>query len=404
MRRARELASARATPGDAVSTLGAERSRLGAPSARVAASSFFLVLGVAMSTWASLVPFAKARLGLDDAGLGGVLFVFGLGTIVSTIAAPALIRRFGSRATLIVVSAALALFLPLLAIVPSSFVLATLLFGFGACTGLTGVTANAQAIVVETASGRAIMSSFHALFSIGGLAGAGLSSVAMRAGLSMQQWTVIVSAVLVLLIALQYRGLVRDRADRTEQALRTAMPPMPVLVIGAMTLVLYLAEGAVLDWGAVFLHEYREYDVAAAALGYAAFSIAMAAGRLLGDRIVVRLGPVTVVRYGSAVAAAGFAILVFLPWPPAGLLGCALIGVGASNVVPTLISSSARVSSYPTAAAVSAVAAMGTIGLIAGPALIGFLAKATSLPVALGFLAALLLAVSLKAGAVLRES
>lgn len=357
-----------------------------------------------MSTWASLVPFSKARLGLDDAGLGGVLFVFGLGTIVSTIAAPALIRRVGSRATLIVASAALALFLPLLAVAPSSFALASLLFGFGACTGLTGVTANAQAIVVETASGRAIMSSFHALFSIGGLAGAGLSSVAMRAGLSMQQWTVIVSAVLVLLIALQYRGLVRDRADRTEQALRTAMPPMPVLVIGAMTLALYLAEGAVLDWGAVFLHEYREYDVAAAALGYAAFSIAMAAGRLLGDRIVVRLGPVTVVRYGSAVAAAGFAILVFLPWPPAALIGCALIGIGASNVVPTLISSSARVSSFPAAAAVSAVAAMGTIGLIAGPALIGFLAKATSLPVALGLLAALLLAVSLKAGAVLRES
>ena len=404
MRRARELASARATPGDAISTQDAERSRLGAPSARVAASSFFLVLGVAMSTWASLVPFSKARLGLDDAGLGGVLFVFGLGTIVSTIAAPALIRRVGSRATLIVASAALALFLPLLAVAPSSFALASLLFGFGACTGLTGVTANAQAIVVETASGRAIMSSFHALFSIGGLAGAGLSSVAMRAGLSMQQWTVIVSAVLVLLIALQYRGLVRDRADRTEQALRTAMPPMPVLVIGAMTLALYLAEGAVLDWGAVFLHEYREYDVAAAALGYAAFSIAMAAGRLLGDRIVVRLGPVTVVRYGSAVAAAGFAILVFLPWPPAALIGCALIGIGASNVVPTLISSSARVSSFPAAAAVSAVAAMGTIGLIAGPALIGFLAKATSLPVALGLLAALLLAVSLKAGAVLRES
>jgi fucose permease len=367
------------------------------PSARAAASSFFLVLGVASATWAALVPFVKARLALDEARLGGVLLVFGLGTVVSTVAAPLLIRRFGSRATLIAVGSALALFLPLLAAAPSTFVLAALLFGFGACTGLTGVTANAQAIVVEAASGRSLMSSFHALFSIGGLAGAGSASVALRAGLSMQQWTLLVAAALVLLIAVQHRGLVRDRVDRVAASRSTAMPPMPVLVVGVMTMALYLAEGAVLDWGAVFLHEYREYDVAAAALGYAAFSVAMAAGRLLGDRIVARLGPVAVVRYGSIVAAAGFAIFVLLPWAPAGLIGCALIGVGASNVVPTLISSSARVSSFPTAAAVSAVAAMGTIGLIAGPALIGFLAKATSLSLALGLLAVVLLAVALNA-------
>ena len=398
-----EAANARTSVVAEAKPVRAEGIRPRVASARVSASSFFLVLGLAMSTWAALVPYVKARLDLDEARLGGVLFVFGLGTIVSTVAAPALIRRFGSRATLIVVSAALALFLPFLAAAPSSFVLAALLFGFGACTGLTGVTANAQAIVVETASGRAIMSSFHALFSIGGLAGAGLSSVALRAGLSMQLWTIVVSAALMLLIAVQHRGLARDRADRAEQAKRPAIPPMPVLVVGVMTLALYLAEGAVLDWGAVFLHEYRDYDVAAAALGYAAFSVAMAAGRLLGDRIVARLGPVTVVRYGSVIAAAGFAVLVFVHWAPAGLLGCALIGIGASNVVPTLISSSARVSSFPTAAAVAAVAAMGTIGLIAGPALIGFLAKATSLPIALGLLAAVLLAVALKSGAVARR-
>jgi fucose permease len=295
------------------------------------------------------------------------------------------------------------MFLPLLAAAPSTSMLAALLFGFGACTGVTGVTANAQAILVETASGRSIMSSFHALFSIGGLAGAASSSVALRAGLSMQQWTILVAAALLLLIAVQHRGLVSDGVDRAADSGRTGMPPLPVLVVGAMTMALYLAEGAVLDWVAVFLHEYRGYDVAAAALGYAAFSVAMAIGRLVGDRIVARLGPVAVVRNGSIVAAAGFATLVFLPWAPAGLFGCAIIGLGASNVVPTLISSSARVSSFPAAAAVSAVAAMGTIGLIAGPALIGFLAKATSLSVALGLLVAVLLAVALRAGAVTRE-
>jgi fucose permease len=161
-----------------------------------------------------------------------------------------------------------------------------------------------------------------------------------------------------------------------------------------MTIALYLAEGAVLDWGAVFLHEYRGYAMTTAALGYAAFSVAMATGRLLGDRIVDRLGPVTVVRFGSLLAGAGFLVLVLAPSPAAGLVGCALIGLGASNVVPTLMSASVRVSDMATASAVSTVAAMGTVGLIAGPALIGFVAQGTSLRIALAGLSALLLAVA----------
>jgi MFS family permease len=160
-----------------------------------------------------------------------------------------------------------------------------------------------------------------------------------------------------------------------------------------MTFVLYLSEGAVLDWGAVFFHEVRGYEVATAALGYAAFSITMAGGRLFGDRIVARLGAVTVLRAGTAVAAAGFLTMVLGRAPGVGLLGCALIGLGASNVVPTLISAAARVSDLPTGTAVSTVAAMGTAGLIAGPALIGFLSQRTGLAIALGGLAAMLLAV-----------
>jgi MFS family permease len=167
-----------------------------------------------------------------------------------------------------------------------------------------------------------------------------------------------------------------------------------------MTFVLYLSEGAVLDWGAVFFHEIRGYEVATAALGYAAFSITMAGGRLFGDRIVARFGAVTVVRGGTIVAALGFLTTVLGRSPAVGLLGCALIGLGASNVVPTLISASARVSSLPTSTAVSTVAAMGTAGLIAGPALIGFLSQRTGLAVALGGLALMLVAVSAAANVV----
>jgi predicted MFS family arabinose efflux permease len=362
---------------------------------RRATGAFFGLLGVAVSTWAALVPFAKAQLGLDEATLGSILLAFGSGTIVATVAASPLTRRYGSRTLLVVGGAALCFLLPLLAHAPSATALALLLFWFGAFVGIIGVAANAQAIAVQTAMGRPVMSSFHAMFSLGGLAGAAGNSLLLHLGFSPLACAIDVSAVLILLIATQGEGLGPDLPAVSPRALhvRRGIPPLPVLFVGLMTLALYLSEGSIVDWGAVYFHELRGYSAATAALGYAAFSITMAGGRLGGDRIVERLGPVTVVRYGAILAAIGFFVMVFAPGPWLGLAGCALIGLGASNVVPTLISASARVSDYPTAAAVSTTVAMGTTGLIAGPALIGFMAQSTGLAIALAGLAVLLLVV-----------
>jgi predicted MFS family arabinose efflux permease len=363
---------------------------------RRATGAFFGLLGVAVSTWAALVPFAKAQLGLDEATLGSILLAFGCGTIVATVASAPLARRYGSRRLLVVAASALCFTLPLLAHAPSATALAVLLFWFGAFVGIIGVAANAQAITVQTAMGRPVMSSFHAMFSLGGLAGAAGNSALLGLGFSPLACAIDVSAVLVLVIATQAEGLNPDLPDveaKERPHARRGIAPLPVLFVGLMTLALYLSEGSIVDWGAVFFREVRGYSASTAALGYAAFSITMAAGRLAGDRIVERVGPVTVVRYGAILAAMGFFVMVFAPGPWLGLAGCGLIGIGASNVVPTLISASARVSDYPTAAAVSTTVAMGTTGLIAGPALIGFVAQSTGLAIALAGLAVLLLAV-----------
>ncbi|HET7187924.1 MAG TPA: MFS transporter [Gemmatimonadaceae bacterium] len=373
--------------------------------ARIAASAFFSLLGVSVSTWSALVPATKSRLALSDAGLGAVLLAFGAGTIASTLVAGWLVGRHGSRRVLVLSSALLSLCLPLLALAPSVVTLASLLFAFGACVGLAGVAANAHAITLQTRVGRPLMSSLHAMFSVGGLAGASACSLLMRAGLSGAASALLVMIALLALVFTQRTRLVADlaavrSADDGASGQRSRIPPLAILVVGAMTFALYLSEGAVLDWGAVFLHEARGYDVATAALGYAAFSIMMAIGRAFGDRVVARVGTVTVVRAGALLAAGGFLTMVLAPAPSLGLVGCALIGLGASNVVPTLISASARVSSLPTGAAVSTVVAMGTTGLIAGPALIGFLAQQTSLGAALSGLAVLLLGVGAAAGMV----
>jgi predicted MFS family arabinose efflux permease len=361
---------------------------------RRATGAFFGLLGVAVSTWAALVPSAKAQLGLDEATLGSILLAFGSGTIVATMAAAPLARRYGSRVLLVVAASALCFVLPLLAHAPTPTTLAVLLFGFGAFVGVIGVAANAQAITVQAAMGRPVMSSFHAMFSLGGLAGAAGNSLLLQLGFSSLACAITVSAGLILLVATQAESLNQDPPPEAKKSQgRRGLAPLPVVFVGLMTLALYLSEGSIVDWGAVFFREVRGYSASTAALGYAAFSITMAAGRLAGDRIVERAGPVTVVRYGAILAAVGFFVMVFAPGPWLGLAGCALIGLGASNVVPTLISASARVSNYPTAAAVSTTVAMGTTGLIAGPALIGFVAQSTGLALALAGLAVLLLLV-----------
>jgi MFS family permease len=175
------------------------------------------------------------------------------------------------------------------------------------------------------------------------------------------------------------------------------------VLLGALCLVLFLAEGAMLDWSAVLLRSERGVALSDAGLGYAAFSIAMAAGRLLGDRITAALGPVRIVRYGSVVAAAGFALAGALPWAASSLVGFVLVGVGASNIVPVLFSAAGRIRGTAPGVAIATVTTFGYTGLLAGPALIGAVAHALGLPLALGGIAALLAAVSAGASSLRRD-
>jgi MFS family permease len=175
-----------------------------------------------------------------------------------------------------------------------------------------------------------------------------------------------------------------------------------VIFIGALCFVSFLAEGAMLDWSAVFLTTRRAFDPAYAGLGYAVFAAAMTLGRLTGDRVVQALGARAVLTLGGLCASLGLALAVLAPWQGAGLGGFALVGIGASNIVPVLYSALGRQSKVPLGAAVAAVTVLGYLGILCGPALIGFAAQATNLSAALVGVAALLLAVAASAPLVTR--
>jgi len=362
----------------------------------------FLVSGIGMAAWAPMVPYAKARLVLDDAQLGLLLLAFGGGSMASMPFVGWLSHRFGNRRVIVASGWLLCLALPVLALAPNVAVLAAALLYFGVMLGAVDVAMNAHAVEVERRDGRVLMSGFHGLFSLGGLAGAAGMSVLLALGLPLPLAALAVSALLAALVLHLRGGLLPNVGGAAAGHAPFRMPHGAVLLLGLLCFVSFMAEGSMLDWSAVFLRDFRGFAPSAAGIGYACFSVAMALGRLTGDRLIQRIGPVWAVRAGAGLAATGFALAACVPWPGAALAGFVLVGLGASNIVPVMFSAAGRLPGSSPAIAIAAVTMLGYAGLLSGPALIGFISRLASLPLALAVVAGLLLLVAASARIVRR--
>ncbi|WP_260961940.1 MFS transporter [Pseudomonas citri] len=362
--------------------------RLEQMSTRVA----YLIAGVGIAAWAPLVPYAKVRANLDESTLGLLLLCLGVGSILAMPIAGALAGRFGCRRVLSGGTLLICLALPLLATLSSLPWLAAALFLFGAGLGTVDSTVNLQAVIVERASGKTMMSGFHGMFSLGGIIGAAGVSALLGLGLSPLGAMLVVNALLLVALFKAAPHLLPYGSESSGPAF--AIPHGVVLFIGILCFIVFLAEGAVLDWSAVFLATERGVDTAYAGLGYAAFALTMTVGRLTGDSVVHRLGARRVILYGGSIAATGFLLATLAPMWEAALLGYALVGAGCSNIVPVLYTAVGKQTLMPEAIAVPAITTIGYAGILAGPALIGFVAHGSSLSVAFGLLALSLVAVA----------
>ena len=363
----------------------------------------FLLSGIGMASWAPMVPYAKQRLGLDDATLGLVLLCMGCGAVAAMPLAGFFTHRFGNRDVIGISGLMVCLALPLLTIAPDVYWLAAALLFFGASLGVVDVAMNAHAVDVEKHAGKPMMSGFHGLFSVGGLVGSAGMAALLKAGAPLTGSALAVSAALLAIVLTQWKHfIVRLDEDGHVRGGGFRMPSATIFLLGFLCLVVFLAEGSMLDWSAVFLRFSRGFDASSAGLGYAAFSVAMACGRLLGDRITAHVGPVTIVRGGAFVAALGFFIATLVPWGPAALFGFVLVGLGASNIVPVLFSAAGRQSGTSAGIGIATVTSLGYAGMLAGPAAIGFAAHLSSLPTALCGVAVLLVIVSFCASIVRR--
>lgn len=354
--------------------------------------ALFLVHGLVVSTWVSRVAAVKETLRLSDGDLGLALFGGAAGAVTAIPAAGWAVGRFGSRRVSLWSAAGFALSLALLSFAPGLSLLFAALFVYGAMTGANDVSMNAQAVGVEKRAGRPIISRLHAMFSLGGIAGAALGGAAGARGIPPWVHLPAMSLVLLALITLSAK-LVPDLREAKFSQGGPKLPlrnlPLPLIALSAIGFCMFLSEGAVSDWTAVYFRQVLGTGEGTAAAGFAVFCASMTVFRLLGDAVTMRLGRTNTIRLGGLIGMAGLSMVVTAASPALALAGFAVTGAGFASIVPLVFAAGGRVKGVSEAAGVATVSGVGYVGFLVGPPLIGFISEMSSLRVGLGLLVAL---------------
>ena len=351
----------------------------------------FFIAGFVTAAWAVIVPFARNNTGVNEATLGTLLLCLGVGALIAMPVTGLLTNKFGCRRVILCAIGFIVLTTPLLSVITDPLLLAGVLLLFGVGVGVTDCAMNIQAILVEKQSPVPVMSGFHGMYSVGGIAGAGFLTLLLAMGMSIFAGTLLVTLAVIVMALLSRSGLLTYANPAEGPAF--AVPRGIVLLLGVVCFAVFLTEGTVLDWSAVYLTDVRNIPETLGGLGYTCFAVAMTAARLTGDRLIAWLGRLPVVFGGALIAAAGLALVTWVPSWQLSLTGYILIGAGCANIVPVMFSAVGRQTVMPQAAAVPAMTTMGYLGVLSGPAIIGYVAHYSSLSFAFSLIMALMIMV-----------
>ena len=360
--------------------------------ARWATRLQFMALGTLAGTWGAHIPSVKARYALSEGTLSMVLLSAAIGAVLSLFVAGRIVGRLGARGgsalAVLVMSGVLAIVLEF----PGVAVLMFSMLFFGAAMSLFDVAINTEGAALESLGGVPIMSNLHGMFSVGGMTGAALASMMLAAGVAPSLQLPIVCAAIALAGVLGSRGMLEthasgaDGGDEDSGKAHFAWPRGLLLIIGLLIFCGMTAEGVMYDWSVLYLKQEVGMPQASAAIGYAVFSGAMALARFGGDALRERYSERALLRAGGGVAAVAMAVVLLSANAWIAMIGFALVGAGLAPVAPILFNAATRVPGVSRAAAIASVTSIGYSGFMVGPPLIGSLATASSLTMALGVL------------------
>ncbi|MFE9412002.1 MFS transporter [Streptomyces sp. NPDC006704] len=365
--------------------------------ARIAVAAVFCVHGAVTGNFATRVPWIQEHAGVSAGQLGLALAFPAIGSSLLMPLSAAITHRFGTRAALRGLLALWTLALVLPALAPNIYTLCGALFVYGASSGMADVAMNALGVETENRLGHSIMSSLHGMWSAGALIGSAAGTLAAHLGADARVHHAVAAGVLTLLGLVACQGVLDLRSAPGEAAPpRFAAPPKSALIIGMVAFCAVFAEGASLDWSAVYLRDVLDTSAGTAAACTTAFTLTMAVARLAGDKGVDRFGAVRTVRGGGVLATLGGVLVVTAPGPAVAMAGFGLIGLGVAVVVPLAFAAAARSGPNPSQAIAGVATITYTSGLVA-PSAIGGIADLTSLVVSFGLVT--VLALGLVAGA-----
>jgi MFS family permease len=365
---------------------------------RWSVAAIFLVNGFLIGSWAPQIPGFLARLQITEFTLGLLILLFGLGALSAMPWCGALIGRLGSRRVIHLFGAVAVFGLLLIVLAPDVPLAALALFLFGATVGGMDVAMNANAVEVERRLRRAVMSSSHGFWSLGGFAGGGLGGLVIKDGGAVPHAIVVTVLALAVFVAAA-RGLITETKPAIRQKFRLALPRSPTIyLVGIMALFSMIPEGAVLDWAALYLKQELGAGIATAGLAFAAFSGTMALMRFAGDAVRNRFGAVTTLRVSALVAATGMLVGGLAPSAWVAIVAFALSGFGIANMVPIAFSAAGNQPGLSPGAGLSTVTMMGYSGILLAPSVIGFIGQHVGFSPAFVGVSGLLVIVFLMAG------
>nr|WP_156315071.1 MFS transporter [Mesorhizobium japonicum] len=360
---------------------------------RWAVAAIFLANGFLTGSWAPQIPVFLTRLDISKFTLGLLILLFGAGAVTAMTWCGHLISKHGSRTVLRWFGLCGSLGLLVVALAPNLPLAAIAMFIFGGSIGGMDVAMNANAVVVERKMSRAIMSSSHGFWSLGGFAGGGLG------GFAIQHYGHLAHAAVVTVLAFAAIAMAVGFLVAEAEHHKFALPANPlVYLIGLMALLTMVSEGAVLDWAALYLRQELGADLAIAGLAYAAFSGVMAVMRFFGDGVRNRFGAVTTLRGSAVVAATGMLVAGLSPSPWLAIAAFATCGFGIANMVPIIFSAGGNQEGMSSGTGMSVVTTMGYSGILVVPSAIGFVAEHSSFGPIFIAMSVLLIVVLLMAG------
>jgi len=333
------------------------------------------------------IPFLQERFGLSKSEMGLLLVAMSLAVILLLpIAGQAVVRHGSERMTWAGgIACALAVNLPVLA--PHPLLAAAGLFVVGGTSATMDVAMNSHGVGVEKAIGRPIMSSLHAGWSFGAMIGAAFAALLAALGVDARVTVAAASALMLAAVVTTARRIGHGSAAAGEDTPRFALPSRGVVLLAILCLLVMVTEGAMGDWGGLYLRQDLGTERAVAALAFASFTAGMTVGRVFGDRVNHRIGAVALLRAGAVLTGVPLVAMLLIGAPAAALAGLFAIGLGVANGVPLMFSAAGRQPDTAPGAGIAAVSSMGSLGFLAGPPFIGFVADAVSLPWALSTLA-----------------